>query len=329
MEVSFGNQCNFKCAYCAPHISSSIMNEVIKFGPYSIQEGFSIEKLKQEGIFPFDKEEFNPYVDAFWKWWPSAKNDLQIFRITGGEPLLNSNTFKFLDFLKKNPMPQLELAINSNLGIPRATLDRFIEDLKYIQKNKMIKSFQLYTSVDTYGKNAEFIRFGLKYDEYIQNVEHFLNCIEDYQLVFMCTYNAFSVINFRKYLEQVTALKMKYIDSKGLTRVLLDIPYLREPRFLSCEILSKDFYHYIREDIHYLKSIPKNTNGNHIYYEHEISKFERILTWLESLEETEHRQGIRREFAIFYTEYITRKAIDPSVYIPEYSDFVKHCLALL
>jgi len=47
VEISFGNQCNFKCAYCAPHISSSIMNELIKFGPYSSQMENSIENLKQ------------------------------------------------------------------------------------------------------------------------------------------------------------------------------------------------------------------------------------------------------------------------------------------
>jgi len=226
-------------------------------------------------------------------------------------------------------MPELNLAINSNLGIPRATINRFIEDINFIQKNGMIKSFQLYTSVDTFGKNAEFIRFGLNYNEYMDNIEHFLTEVKEYKIIFMCTFNAFSVINFRKFLEKITELKHTFKDTKGCTRILLDTPYLREPRFLSCEILTKDFHHYIQEDINYLKSIPKDSSNNNIYYEHEILKFERILTWLESLDENEHRRGIRREFAIFINEYIHRKAIQLSDYVPEYIPFIKECSDLL
>lgn len=325
LEVSFGNECNFKCGYCSPTISSSLMAEQMKFGSYSMLHDFSVEHLKATDEFPISKDEFNPYVDAFWKWWPSLHKDLKVFRITGGEPLLNPNTFQFLEHLKTNPMPELSLAINSNLGIPEKTLQRFINDIKYITDNKLVKSFELYTSVDTAGKNAEFIRFGLNYQDYMKNVRHFLNEVKNVNLIFMCTYNAFSVINFHQFLQDVTNLKKEFRNEHNWTRVLLDTPYLKQPNFLSCYVLNETFWPYLEKDLAYLKANNFDEQGFHLYYEHEISKFERILNWLKGLTENQHRDGCRILFAQFIEEFCHRKGIQFQDYCPEYIDFLTSC----
>lgn len=329
VEVSFGNECNFKCAYCAPHISSGLMTEYMKYGAYGSMQQFGLDVLKSNGMFPYGKDEHNPYVEAFWKWWPSLSKDLKVFRITGGEPLINQNTFKFLESLRTNPMPELSLAINSNLGIPQATFRKFLDEIKYVTQNNLIKDFQLYTSVDTHGKHAEFVRFGLNYDEYMQNVRTFLEEVPEVQLVFMCTYNAFSVVSFRKYLEEVNELKRKYKNKHGHTRIFLDTPYLKDPTFLSCYVLTEDWWHYIRSDLQYLKEQAAILeNGLSMFYEHEVKKFERILNWLESLDENEHRRNCRRAFYTFVEEYEKRKNIKMEDYAPEYVEFFKYCKEL-
>ena len=326
LEVSFGNECNFKCAYCAPHISSAIMLEYQKFGPYKTIPFFDLENLKAEGLFPYQKDEHNPYVDAFWNWWPDVQKDLKLFRITGGEPLINSNTFKFLDYVIDHPMPNLELAINSNLGIPKANFEKFISKINHILDNKLIKKFSLYTSLDTHGKNAEFIRFGLNYDEFMNNVHTLLTKVPGAELNFMCTYNVFSVLNFRKFLEEITHLKNTYRNEVGFNRVYLDIPYLRNPVFLSCYVLTDEFKPVISEDLAYMKShAVKNEWQYSVYSEEEVAKFERILNWLESIPESNHRTSSRRALYHFIKEYQERKGIQFTDYCPEYLAFYNFC----
>ena len=46
--------------------------------------------LKNIGLMPIDEStKNNPYVQAFWRWWPNIYKDLEVFRMTGGEPLLD------------------------------------------------------------------------------------------------------------------------------------------------------------------------------------------------------------------------------------------------
>ena len=94
VEVAFSNACNFKCSYCGPAYSSTWMNEIKTHGAYPTTDKFnSMESHIAENKVPILHKDPNPYVDAFWKWWPDLYQDLHTFRITGGEPLLSSDTF--------------------------------------------------------------------------------------------------------------------------------------------------------------------------------------------------------------------------------------------
>ena len=127
LEVSFGNVCNFKCMYCYPNISSQWYEESKQYGPYPTSRKFgSLDHLTHQDKTPILEREHNPYVEAFWKWWPDLYNSLHTFRITGGEPLLNKNTFKVLEEINKNPRKELELAINTNMCVPDKNFDDFI-----------------------------------------------------------------------------------------------------------------------------------------------------------------------------------------------------------
>ena len=123
VEVSFGNVCNMKCVYCSPVFSSEWWSEVKNHGSYPTQDNYNnLEWIAETDRTPYLNREENPYVDAWWKWWPELKIELKTLRITGGEPLLNKNTFKLLDDLEHDPQPHLTLEINTNLSIATETI---------------------------------------------------------------------------------------------------------------------------------------------------------------------------------------------------------------
>ena len=73
--------------------------------------------------------ENNPYVQAFMEWWPELSKHLQEIRVTGGEPSASFNFWRFVDVMKKNPTPHLDMAVNSNLGVKKEDLELIIDSV--------------------------------------------------------------------------------------------------------------------------------------------------------------------------------------------------------
>lgn len=242
VEVTFSNACNFKCAYCSPDISTTWHQEIAQHGPYPTHDKYNqLEFLYSAGRMPkFTDENENPYTKAFWKWWPQLKNDLMHLRITGGEPLLSPSLFKTLDSLIAEPLPHLTLAVNSNLGIPEKILQNFVQKILTIQKDKKIKNLQIFTSLDTWGEDAEFIRTGLDLARFQSNLNYLLEQVPDLTLTFMCTYNVLSIPRFSEFIKYILDLKKRVYESGRGQSLSVDISYVRHPHFLSPEILPQD-----------------------------------------------------------------------------------------
>ena len=167
VEVAFSNACNFKCSYCAPAFSTQWQEEIENHGAYPTTDEFNSFKYNElEDKMPIPVRAENPYKKAFWKWWPDLYQDLHTFIITGGEPLLARDTFKVLDYILEHPNPNknLQLAINSNLGGPVQLIDKFIDKIKRLEDEDRIKELIVFTSVESWGEQAEYIRHGLEFN---------------------------------------------------------------------------------------------------------------------------------------------------------------------
>jgi len=240
VEVSFSNVCNFACSYCGPWASSKWVDEVRQHGPYVEARRFNnLEDLAATHRMPIPEREENPYVDAFWKWWPELYPSLEVFRITGGEPLLSKHTMRVLRWIRENPRPNLRLAVNSNLGVPDVLFDKFLNLVSEILSERCVASFELYTSVDAHGARAEYIRNGLDYHQWLRNARLYLDRVPDQRLVIMCTFNALSVTSFPQLYTDILALRAEYPASDGDVggRIRIDLPYLRNPEHQSVMIL--------------------------------------------------------------------------------------------
>ena len=244
VEVSFSNTCNFKCAYCGPQYSSKWVEEVEKFGHYDLSYRYnSVDDLRAKNEMPYKQSEENPYIDAFWEWWPDLFKDLHTFRITGGEPLLSKDTFKVLEYIQEHweENPNISLAINTNLGSPDALIDRFIEIAKDLSDNNKVRELIIFTSVEAVGKQAEYTRNGLDYEKFWSNIDKILTVLPKVTINIMSTFNALSVFTYGELIEKVFQFKKKHANNQRywISAIQLDTSYLRYPSHLSVKILDK------------------------------------------------------------------------------------------
>jgi Radical SAM superfamily len=329
VEVSFGNVCNFKCSYCAPNVSSRWMEEIEKFGPYPTSGKFNnLEWLKQTDQMPIPHKDDNPYVDAFWEWWPTAYRELEHFRITGGEPLLNKNTFKILDYIIANPNPNLDFSINANMCPPNDILDKFIEKIKLLEGK--VKRFKIFTSAEAYGAQAEYIRNGMDYAQWIDNIERVLKEVPSVGFTIMSTYNALSVPSYTKFLQDVLRLKTQYYKPEyKQTAVLLDIPYLRWPPHQSIFILTKDFATTIKEHVDFVQSYAEGvvTETYQGFDRLEVERMKRIYEIFQSHDEPDTVKN-QKDFVAFVDEHDRRRGTNFSATFPEMVKFYNYCQQL-
>lgn len=333
VEVSFGNVCNFKCSYCSPNISSQWMEEIEKYGEYPTSSKFNnLDWLKRTDQMPISNKDENPYVDAFWKWWPTAYRELEHFRITGGEPLLNKNTFKILDYIIENPNPNLDFSINSNMCPPDKLLNEFIEKIKIIVFEGKVKRFKLFTSAEAYGAQSEYIRHGMNYDLWIRNIERILTEVPGISFTIMSTYNALSVTSYSEFLEDILKLKKKFYRPEfNFSAVGLDIPYLRHPEHQSIFILTEDFVKNVFENVEFMynHSDDINNDGPHQgFYRHEIMRMRRIYQMmLTHFKENSESPNIinRKDFVVFVDEHDRRRGTNFLETFPQMTEFYNYC----
>jgi organic radical activating enzyme len=323
IEISFGNECNFKCGYCHPKHSSSYYKEIKDFGPYS-----TVKNHRNDiDWFKIYEEETNPYVDAWWKWWPEVRETLDILRITGGEPLLQKSTWKLLEDLDANPQPNLEININSNFGVKPILIERLVEKVNALLSQGKIKHFMVFTSIDTWGPQAEYIRTGLDIKLWEKNLNTFLTRT-NLPVTFMMTFNILTVTNFKSLLEKVLEWRNKYNtdDQSVWQRVRFDTPYLKEPLQYDMNILPKEqFVPYMYNSLDFIKENLDNTD-KFKFSNIEYDKFFRVLKYMETENYPQNKlmEG-RKDFYNWFTEYDRRRGTDFKKTFPELVEFFTSC----
>ena len=188
LEIAFDRTCQFACSYCNPAFSSTWVRDIKNNGPYVdlISDGRNHFTHTHDSSQLYTFGEVNPYVEAFFQWWETdLHKTLQELRITGGEPLMSGETWKLIEWFKHNRgRSQTRLAINSNLGMDRFKLQEFLD------KVKDIPHLEIYTSMEAVGNQAEYIRDGLNYNQWLENVVALLDSDTIKAVHCMCTINS-------------------------------------------------------------------------------------------------------------------------------------------
>ena len=240
VEVSFSNVCNFKCAYCGPAFSSKWTEEVKEKGTYEFTD-YKGNKREFGFIDPNEvqylEREHNPYIEAFWKWFPEAVKHMHVFRITGGEPLLSKHTMTVIDYLLENPQPNLEFAINTNACPPDKIWKEFIKKINKLNKQRAIKNLTLYTSSESHDKQNDYTRYGMNYNLWLKNIESIILHTANVKLSIMCAVNLLSVESLYKLIHDINVLRESIYRHKLLEKdITMDFAYVRNPKFLDIRL---------------------------------------------------------------------------------------------
>jgi pyruvate-formate lyase-activating enzyme len=306
VEVIFSSDCNLNCAYCMADVSSSIENEMQKFGPYPVTS--NQHRMPREKAIKED----NPYVKAFWLWFPEMVKTLRTFRITGGEPLLSKETFKVLDYLETHPAPDLHLIINTNLSYSPIQLQKLLAQVKVLFAHKAIKAFSIYTSLDGFDDQAAYIRKGLDLNKFKTNIALITESLPETEIVLMCTYNILSITSFKDLLDWTADLK------KSGKKITLDLSYLKEPEYLRANLADDVLKSKMNDDLKYMKTIKQ-------FSQYEINKYDRIVSWVNSKNFDIYKFVYLADFYSFINEFDKRFESNFAALFPDHKKFYKSC----
>ena len=323
VEVNFNNACNLKCSYCSPQFSTTWGKEVDRYGQYPTTPPHNAPEHFQGRKRPIPHREDNPYVTAFWKWWPTLYKNLKHFRMTGGEPMMDNNTYKVFQYVIDHPKQDLHLNVTSNMCPPNNKLkNKYFDMVKKICIEEKVEHFMQFVSVDAWGKKAEYIRNGLNFNYMMDNVDEFLDRIPVRNSVtFIITYNNLSVTSLDKLLEGILELRKRH--SKTYQRVWFDIPLLRQPAWQQITLLPESYQAIHEANIEYMRKNSGEEKGLHIFKDFEIQKMLRNLAyWRKNANASTQN---KKNFYAFFNEHDRRRLTNFETVFPEMAEFWQEC----
>tara|TARA_S200000501_G_scaffold247123_1_gene231523 strand:+ start:3056 stop:4723 length:1668 start_codon:yes stop_codon:yes gene_type:complete len=293
LELSFANECNQKCFYCHPKASSRWQKEMEEHG--EIPNAKFLQRL-HETIYTEDN---NPYLDAFWNWWPELSTKIKVLRLTGGEPLIQKSIWKFLDMLEDHSNPDLIFQLNSNLNVKPQLVEKLVDKVNWLLRHDKISKFALHTSLESWGPKAEYARYGLDLKLWENNLKYVINNIRNFKygtkdwtnpcstIHIMNTFNVLSVTSYKLFLEKILEWRQEFAKDNGVGKIYFDIPHATEPSHVTLSILPGNYLKYFEEIEEYMiKHWWKNPShkgkwfNSHKYHHwfttEEIEQFKRV-----------------------------------------------------
>jgi organic radical activating enzyme len=314
LEIAFDRTCQFACSYCNPAFSSTWVRDIKRNGPYTqlVSDGRNHFTHAHDSAQLYEYGESNPYIDAFFKWWESdLHRTLQELRITGGEPLMSGHTWKLIDWFRTNSgKSSTRLAINSNLGT-QVDIDRLLDSTKGM-------AIDIYTSNEAVGTQAEYIRDGLVWADWMHNVERLLSSKQFRGIHVMCTINALCLDSLNQLLDRIVKWKLEY----GRDAISFTLNILRFPSFQSPLVLPDDIRTRYRDQ---LADFMVRHKGYSYLHEHEWNHVQRLVDYLDVVK-TPHSDAFEmpkllNDFKQFFSQYDSRRSKDFGTAFPQLKEW--------
>jgi len=323
VEVNFNHACNLSCSYCSPQFSSTWQAEVDRWGGYPTSDIHNDPSHFTGRNRPIPSRESNPYVEAFWAWWPTLYPRLEHFRMTGGEPLMDRNTYRVFDYVLAMPNPRLHLNVTSNFSVEQSLFDRYLTYVRAICDGR-IEHFMQYVSLDGWGSQAEYMRHGMTFDLVWSRVNQYLAEVPSYNsLTFIVTMNNLSVSSLKQLLMGILELRKKH--STTYQRVWFDTPVLRQPAWQSLQILPESYAQKLESVRDWMsENLTTEANPFNGFKDYEVARLDRDIAWMRSAQAQDHSTA-QADFYRFFSEHNRRRDTEFLKTFPEMRAWWSQC----
>lgn len=245
VEVFFNNTCNLGCLYCLPQVSSTINNENQKFGSFN-KNGIILESTETHT---------NNLSSSFWQWFSEGFPKLKRFHVLGGEPLYQKEFDTLLEMIDRYPNPECELNLVTNLMASLDRIEKFIDRLRHLVVNRKIRRVDVTCSIDCWGPQQEYVRWGLNLAQWEKNFELLLKN----KWLYININNTITVLTIKTLPDLLNRINEWRLDKKIHHHFSGPTP---GPTYFNAGILGGDEF---RDDFQcILELMPKNTDEDTI-----------------------------------------------------------------
>jgi organic radical activating enzyme len=218
IAISISTDCNMACAYCSPRLSSTWRHTVAKHGPVGINELTSMNKVQ------IKLKQHQRSQSKFFKLLMIAiENNIDSINkivLSGGEPLLHKNFFKFIEkFYNK-----VNIQVVTGLGTPNTIFQKFLELASRLDISVAV-------SAESVGTDHEFIRYdkGMPWERFHNRLKK----LDEYNINYEF-FNTHSNLSTFKYKEFLNLFGHKKLSLNFVTN-----PYYLKPCILDPESKEK------------------------------------------------------------------------------------------
>lgn len=216
---------------------------------------------------------YNPFTDhydkmllEFWSWLSDNYQHLEHLHILGGEPFYQKELDEVIDFFNRHPNPNLVLNLVSNLKVEpkkfRSTIDRLLT-LKHQGK---IARVQITGSLECWGPQQEYVRWGLDLREFTANMEYMLT--KEITICVNGAINALSIKTAAEYFNKINhwnEIRYQYFpdpkDRISISFMTVNYPFYMKPDIFQAGFFKEDFNNI-------LAAMPKVTETEQLNYDH-------------------------------------------------------------
>lgn len=295
LEIYFNNTCNMSCLYCGSHFSSKWEEENRRYGEY--------HNSSKTVHFGWDNKQpdldYANMLEQFWRYLHEKDRYKHIrqYQIAGGEPFYQDELEQSIEFWDKHPNPNLVFNFITNLKVKPQKFQSIIDRLGQMASQGKIKKIQISSSLDCWGPQQEYVRWGLDLNEWTENFEYLL----DKTFVQQCINSAISPLTIKTVPELVERMNVWNSGKSHDHRIAYSFmsvmaPPWMDPAIFGAGVFEEDFKKIcdaMPNQTHYDQALVDHMAGIGRQISNTLRNVPMILGLIDYLDEIDRRRGTK------------------------------------